>query len=200
MTRLMIRLKIARTLAAFTLIALAVSGCASPQAPKFPELRFTHLPKITLDVAAIEIVDNFSPSGPQHIEYRMPVAPENALRNWAKDRLQAGGVSGVAKFIINNASVTETKLTKKGGITGAFTTQQSHRYDADMRVELRLEGVPRVSKAYAEANVTRSQTIGEDASINVREQMWFDLTEALMKDFDPLMAASIRTHLSDLVK
>jgi len=196
----MTRLNLSRTIAAFTLIALAVSGCASPPAPKFPELRFTHLPKITLDVASIEIVDNFQPAGVAHIENRMPVSPETALRNWAQDRLQAGGVSGVAKFIINSAAVTETKLTKKGGITGAFTTQQSHRYDADLRVELRLEGVPRVSKAYAEANVTRSQTIGEDASINVREQMWFDLTESLMKDYDPLMSASIRTHLSDLVR
>lgn len=196
----MTRLNLSRTIAAFTLIALAVSGCASPTAPKFPELRFTHLPKITLDVASIEIVDNFQPAGVAHIENRMPVSPETALRNWAQDRLQAGGVSGVAKFIINSAAVTETKLTKKGGITGAFTTQQSHRYDADLRVELRLEGVPRVSKAYAEANVTRSQTLGEDASINVREQMWFDLTESLMKDYDPLMSASIRTHLSDLVR
>ena len=196
----MTRLNLSRTIAAFTLIALAVSGCASPPAPKFPELRFTHLPKITLDVASIEIVDNFQPAGVAHIENRMPVSPETALRNWAQDRLQAGGVSGVAKFIINSAAVTETKLTKKGGITGAFTTQQSHRYDAGLRVELRLEGVPRVSKAYAEANVTRSQTLGEDASINVREQMWFDLTESLMKDYDPLMSASIRTHLSDLVR
>lgn len=196
----MTRLNLSRTIAAFTLIALAVSGCASPPAPKFPELRFTHLPKITLDAASIEIVDNFQPAGVAHIENRMPVSPETALRNWAQDRLQAGGVSGVAKFIINSAAVTETKLTKKGGITGAFTTQQSHRYDADLRVELRLEGVPRVSKAYAEANVTRSQTLGEDASINVREQMWFDLTESLMKDYDPLMSASIRTHLSDLVR
>ena len=196
----MIRLNLTRTIAAFTLITLAVSGCASPPAPKFPDLRFTHMPKITLDVAAIEIVDNFQPAGPAHIEDRMPVSPETALRNWAQDRLQAGGVSGVAKFIINSAAVTETKLTKKGGITGAFTTQQSHRYDALLRVELRLEGVPRVSKAFAEANVTRSQTLGEDASINVREQMWFDLTDSLMKDYDPLMAASIRTHLSDLVR
>tara|TARA_R110000787_G_scaffold226512_3_gene334321 strand:- start:81680 stop:82270 length:591 start_codon:yes stop_codon:yes gene_type:complete len=196
----MIRLNLTRTIAAFTLIAIAVSGCASPPAPKFPDLRFTHMPKITLDVASIEIVDNFQSAGAAHIEDRMPVSPETALRNWAQDRLEAGGVSGVAKFIINSAAVSETKLTKKGGITGAFTTQQSHRYDADLRVELRLEGVPRVSKAFAEANVTRSQTIGEDASINVREQMWFDLTESLMKDYDPLMSNSIRTHLSDLIR
>ena len=196
----MIRRHFARTLAAFTLIVFAVSGCESPQAPKFPELHYTHMPKITLDVAAIEIVDNFQPSGPAHIEDRMPVSPETALRNWAEDRLVAGGVSGVAKFIINSAAVTETKLSKKGGISGAFTTQQSHRYDADLRVELRLEGVPRVSKAFAEANVTRSQTIGEDASINVREQMWFDMTEALMKDYDPLMSASIQKHLGDFVR
>lgn len=184
-----------------TLFALGgVSACATPPAPQFPDLTFTHMPQIALGVARIEIVDNFTPpADANHVENRMPITPEKALRNWARDRLRAEGVSGVAKFIIENAAVTETELPRKKGLTGVFTTEQSHRYDANVNVSLRLEGVPRVNEAFAQAAVSRAQTVPEDASINVREEAWFDLTEQLMKDFDPQMSASIRQHLADFV-
>ncbi|MBO6519171.1 MAG: hypothetical protein JJ900_14160 [Rhodospirillales bacterium] len=193
-----------RRISILAVVLTAVAGlgsCTTPPPPQFPELTFTHLPQIALGVARIEIVDNFTPpSDPKHVESRMPVSPEVALRNWARDRLQATGVSGVAKFIINNAAVTETELARKTGLSGVFTTEQSHRYDAGVDVEVRLEGVPRVTQAFAKAAVNRSQTIPEDASINVREETWFNLTEQVMKDFDPQMSASIRKHLADFIR
>lgn len=183
----------------FTLGGLV--ACATPPAPQFPDLTFSHMPPITLGVARIEIIDNFTPpADATHVENRMPITPEKALRNWARDRLRAEGVSGVAKFIIENAAVTETELPRKKGLSGVFTTEQSHRYDANVNVSVRLEGVPRVSEAYAQAAVSRSQTVPEDASINVREEAWFDLTEQVMKDFDPQMSTSIRKHLADFVR
>ena len=183
------------------LIAFAVTACETAPSPKLPELTFTHLPTITLGVARIEIVDNYSPAdNAKHIENRMPSSPETALRNWARDRLRANGVSGVAKFIISNASVVEADLATTKGLKGIFTNDQSQRYDAVVNVSVRLEGVPRVSEAFAEAEISRSQTVAEDATINVREQAWFNLTEAVMKDFDPAMAASIRKHLADFVR
>ena len=69
-----------------------------------------------------------------------------------------------------------------------------------LKVSIRLEGVPRVSEAFAQADIKRSQTVPEDVSVNIREQALFDLTETIMKDFDPAMAASIRKHLADFVR
>lgn len=182
--------------------AIATLGaCETPPPPKYPELTFTHLPTITLGVARIEIVDNFTPpSDPGHIESRMPVSPEEALRSWARDRLQVNGVSGVARFIIENASVVETELPRTKGLKGVFTKDQSQRYDANVNVEVRLEGVPRVTQAYAQAAISRYQTVPEDATINTREDAWFKLTEQVMKDFDPQMSASIRKHLADFIR
>lgn len=189
-----------RRLVFVTLVSAGLTACASPMAPQFPELTYTHLPTITLGVASIEVVDLTTQSGTgTHVEDRMPVAPKRALQNWARDRLKAGGVSGVAKFIIEDASVVETDLKRSSGLKGVFTTEQAERYVAKVHVSIKLEGVPRVSQAYAEARVDRSQTVGEDATINVRDQAMFDLTEAVMKDFDPVMAASIRQHLADFV-
>ena len=178
-----------------------VSGCNTPPPPQYPELTFAHMPVITLGVSRIEIVDNFKPmSDAKHIESLMPTSPETALRNWARDRLRANGVSGVAKFIIEDAAVTETNLARTTGLKGVFTNDQAQRYDARVKVSVRLEGVPRVSEAYAEAEAMHAQTVAENATVNVREQAWFNLTEAVMKDFDPAMATSIRKHLADFVR
>lgn len=185
----------------FFVCIVGLNACATPPPPQFPELTYTHLPAITLDVAKIEVVSALKKSDAAlHIESSMPVTPEQALRNWARDRLRASGVSGVAKVIIENASVTETELTRSEGLKGVFTTEQSQRYDADLKVSIRLESVPRVSEAFAQAEIKRSQTVPEDVSVNVREQALFELTESVMKDFDPAMAASIRKHLADFIR
>lgn len=195
MTRLPARLSV------LLLVAVAIAGCATPPPPQYPELRFTHLPPIVIGVAKIEIVDaRPSASDANHVEGRMPRPPADALRNWAQDRLQANGVSGVAVFTIEEASVVEADLKTMGGIKGAFTNEQAERYSGQVRASLRLENVPRVTQAYATAAVDRSQTVAENATVNDREQVWFDLTEALMKGFDPAMSASIRQHLGDYVR
>ena len=187
-----------------TLSLLAVVGlaaCSTQPAPKFPELTYTHMPKIVLGVAEIQVVNATSTtSGAKNVEAQMPVSPETALRAWARDRLQANGVSGVAKFVIEDASVTKTDLIKTPGLKGLVTKDQSERYDSKIRATLKLEGVPRVTQAFAQAEVSRGQSIAEDATINERDQLLFDLTEATMKDFDPIMAASIRKHLADFVR
>ena len=190
-----------KSVLALLVLALGLGACATPPPPQFPEITFTHLPTIALGVARIEVVDNTSQtSNATYVDGLMPVAPGEALRNWSRDRLRASGVSGVAKFIIQKAEVTETNLERTTGLKGVFTKDQAQRYDAGVKVEIRLEGVPRVTQAFAETEVTHSQTIAEDATLNNREQMWFDLTETVMKEFDPAMSASIRKHLGDLVR
>lgn len=190
-----------RRLSLILAMAFTAASCATEPPPQFPELRYTHLPQIGLDVAEIRIVDNTAGgTDANRVENRMPVAPKVALTNWAKDRLRADGVSGVAVFTIEEASVVEAKLKQSGGLKGVFTKEQAERYDAKVAATLKLEGVPRVTQAFAQAQVTHSQTVREDATLNDRDQAWFDLTETVMKDFDPAMSNSIRQHLGQFVR
>ena len=46
-----------------------------------------------------------SPAAPRQ-RACLRLAPATALRNWARDRLQAVGTSGTARFIIIEAEVT----------------------------------------------------------------------------------------------
>jgi len=47
----------------------------------------------------------------------------------------------------------------------------------------------------ASARATRSRSVMEDAKPEERERVWFELLEALMKDFDKEMERAIRLYM-----
>jgi len=177
------------------LLSLGVAGCETPvQMQKLPELTFAHLQPMKLDVARIEVVSEYrSPLRAPNVEHLFPTPPLKAMKRWAKDRLRAVGRSGVAKLILTKASAIETALPTQTGLKATFTKQQSQRYD--LTVEARLEVSSPNRQGTTTAHATRFSTVREDASINVREKIWFDLTEALVHDFDKAMEKNMRQHL-----
>jgi len=94
--------------------------------------------------------------------------------------------------------VVEARLKPMGGIRGAFTTEQSERYDARLEVEIDAAGARGLRAANAVARAERSRTIPEDATLSERETLWYELSEKLMLDFDRAMEAQIRKHLAAL--
>ena len=94
------------------LLCFGLAACRSEgERPNYPELTWTHLPPITLDVAEIEIIDNTAPSkASPHVEQLFPVPPSHAAQRWARDRLRAGGLANRARFIIQRADVTGTSV------------------------------------------------------------------------------------------
>ncbi len=134
-----------------------------------------------------------------NIEHLMPVPPATVMQHWAEQRLEARGVNNVAKFTIVDAQVKATPLKVDTGITGAFKLQQAVRYDASVAGMLEIVDDRGFRRAFASARVSRSRTLPEDASLNEREKVWFELTEALMRDFDAEMEQNIRAHVGGFV-
>ena len=178
------------------LLPLGLVGCETPvQVETFPDLTFSHLKPIKLNVANIEVVFQYqAPLKAPYVEHLFPTPPVRALKQWVKDRFRAVGRSGTARFVILDATAIEVQLQKKSGIRATFTKQQSQRYD--MKVEARLEVANGKNRGHTTAHATRFSTIGEDASINKRERLWFELTDALVRDFDKAMEVNIRKHLA----
>ena len=124
------------------------------------------------------------------------VSPAAVASNWGRDRLKAVGQSGVARVIVRRASVVEVPLKRTAGVKGAFTRDQSERYDAviDMKVEIRdANGDLRVT---AESTAKRSRSVSENVSLNGREKVWFEMTEAMMGDLNTSLEAQIRNHMN----
>jgi len=193
-------------LAAAATFGATLSGCATdtPIAGPVPELGFQHLPIIRLDVSDVLVRSAYqSPLKAPNAEHLFATTPAQAMSNWAKARLQpaarpATGSNGaaVANFIIEDASVIETKLGKTKGVKGLFTYEPTERYDAKAAARLEIRG--RESGAYAEVRVSasRSVEVRENATLAERERAWFDMTEALMGDFNAQMEKEIDSYLA----
>lgn len=177
---------------------VGLASCTLPvERPDFPELTWTHLPPITLDVAEIEIIDATQPTGASpHVEHLFPLPPAKAAERWARDRLRAGGTQNRARFIIQRADVVEVGLRQTEGISGVFTKDQSERYDAELAVllEIRSDAGPLLGQVTAE--LRKSRTVREDASLNERESIWFAITDDLAKLLNAEMERTMPQYLS----
>lgn len=192
------RLVLSAVLAA-AVVPLAACTTDAPPPRAFPELRFTQQAPLVFGTQGPEVVSRFTPPlADPHVEHLMPLPPEKAIRTWAADRLQATGVgNNVLRLIINNASVTETPLGTKGGVSGFFTDQQELRYDA--RADVVVQVVSPDGRVLAEAvsNVWRSRTLNQKASLAERERLWFRLVESLMQDLDSQLSTGLRQYFRD---
>jgi len=178
--------------------ALGLTGCTQTAVPvqNLPEITFQHLVPISLNVAKIELVDQSkSALGGKHVEHLFPTSPKKAISNWVRDRLVATGTSGLARVTILDASAVEEKLTKKSGVKGFFTNDQSEKYTANTSVKLDLFDGDSNLKGYTSAKASRYVTLAEDASLLDREKTWFEMIEDLMADFDKTMVGNMNTKL-----
>ena len=185
--------------AAIAALALSslVAGCESvPTAPSFPDIRFTAAAPIRLAVSGIEVRDDYKPTfQPPHVEHVFPIPPARAAQNWAHDRLVAAGGTARALFRIEEASAVEVELKKKEeGVTGVFTKEPAQRYDMVLQAVLLLLDDHGTPVRTVSVKATRSQSVLEGITPNERDQIWYDMTKALMNDFDQQMTTQITNH------
>lgn len=185
------------------LAGAALAGCSTqPPRPRFPELTYGHLGLFTFDVERIEIVSEYKPNfGSPNVDHMFPTAPEQTLRRWAQDRLAATGKPGrYARFVIQDAKVVESQLPRTQGVRGAFTTDQTQRYDGTLSALLEIrEERANYRAGTASAWATRARTVAEGITINDREKVWFDLAEAMMNDMNAELDRQIRANLAQFL-
>lgn len=193
----MIKFRLVRSFATVTFILL-LSGCQTPQKPAYPDLTYSHLPKIRLNVAAIDVVEEYQPPlRAPNVEHLAPVPPGAAMARWGRERLQAVGTSGRARLVIQRASIVEVPLPLTSGLRGALTTEQAERYDGVLDATVEIFDAQGRSVAFARANAERRRTLAEGATLNQRERLWFQMTEGLMNDINGSLESSITRHLNE---
>ncbi|HEY9080673.1 hypothetical protein [Magnetovibrio sp.] len=184
-------------------LAAALAGCASDAqlAGPVPEVGFQHLSPIHLKVARVEVRSDYqSPMTDPNAEHRFSTPPAKAMSNWATRRLQAVGTpggmgGGTATFVIEDAAVIETQLNKSTGLKGAFTYEPTERYDANIAARLMIADGQNNAQGEVKVSAKRSVEVRENATLAERERAWFEMTEALMADFNAQMENQIQAHL-----
>ena len=187
----------------FGLAALVlVAACSSkPAVQHLPELSFTNRPPIALNVAQLEIVSQYQPPGrAPNYEHLMPISPEAAIIRWAKDRLRPVGTTGTARVVIKDAPVLRVDLKTDTSVKGMFKDEQSERYDGTLEVTVEiLDNRHLPIGAEVTARATRSRTLNEDATVNERDKVLFDVTESMARDIDTQLDGLIRSYLNKWV-
>jgi hypothetical protein len=177
---------------------LALGACTSAlPRPQARQISFANLAPISFDVARIEVVQQYQP--PQvapNVDHLVPVPPSDAIRRWANDRLRAMGGSGTLRVVIKDASITETRLPPTTGVRGAFTTDQSERYDGHLAVDLVVEVPSRRFQGYTGATVARTISVPENISLQGREDAWFAMVERMMTELNGRLEEGIYGSLT----
>ncbi|MGE5504178.1 MAG: hypothetical protein ACM31L_07115 [Actinomycetota bacterium] len=187
---------------AVVIATLALPACQNkPPMQKLPEISFANLRPIALDVAQLEIVPEYvSPGRSPNVEHLMPVSPEGAAVRWAQDRLKPVGTTGSAQVVIKDAKVVETALKTDKGVSGLFKKEQEARYDGALDVQIRILDERHMPVADVVARATRSRTVPEGITINERDRVFYEISEALAKDIDQQLTQLIPTYLNRWVR
>ena len=193
----MITFRQLRLLPLTTLIFLII-GCQSPVNQVLPDLTFRHLPAIPLKVSKINIIyKDDNKISASRVDQRMKTPPRKILGQWAKDRLQIGGVLNTANFVILDASIIETKLATNNTLYDFIKLEASERYDLKIKAQIIIKNDNQQILASSTSSASWSQTVREDASYVERQKIWFNMVEKSMKKFDEKMNEAITTYLGD---
>ena len=188
-------------LAALVTLGAVLGGCASQVPVKPPAVSFADRPTIDLDVAVIDVVDQYhSPMAKPNVEHLAPNSPEQAVRRWVSERLRAVGRTGSAQVIVMDASIVESQLAREQGITAFFTTQQSQRYEGRVEVKIVCQSAASGLTGYAQAMASRSSTVPEDISLAGREETWDKLVRGMMEDLDNRLSHAVQDGLGPMLK
>jgi hypothetical protein len=188
-------------LAAITLLTACEPAPESYQPEPFAFER-TRIAPTPIHVKEIRIVENYtSRLEKPFVEYEFPVTPSAAVQKWAATRLRATGASGILEIVIDDASVKEVPLPKTEGFKGLFIDDQEARYDATLKVSLRLyTGAQALSEASGDVFVTRSHSINEHATVFERRQIYHQMTSEMIAAFDSEANARLGTYFRPYLK
>lgn len=163
------------------LLPLLVAACGGDDNAQqtFPMPSYSYLTPLRLNVASVEIDDRSAPVGGNSVGSLSPLRPADALKQMANDRLLAGGNSGRAVFVIEQASLTRSN----GGIDGIMAVHLDVYAGSDTRA------------GYAEARVVRRRT-STDTDEDARTVL-YNFTLQMMKDMNVEFEFQVRRSLKD---
>ena len=173
-----------------------IAACETTPAPRvFADLRYNHLPPISLNAARVVVVQQYKTvTAKPHVEAEFPIQPAAVAAQWARDRLRAAGVGNTVRATVVKGGVVEVPLKRTTGVKGVLTNDQSERYDATLELRIQMLAPDGRELASVGSQAIRSRTVPENISLAEREKIWFALTEAMMNDLNSSLERQILEH------
>lgn len=172
--------------AAVAVMGLAVVACStSNPAPRpMPSLAYTKYPPLRVNVARVEVVDNYSSGQYPNIEGQMALPLPQAVHDWAQSRFQANGQDGVLTITIDKAAVVTDNLQRTQGVKGWLTVDQAQRLSGQILVRFAATGMSFGQSGNAMVDIKSTRTVPEDASLQAQDVILANLTDGLFTELD----------------
>ncbi|MGD9537283.1 MAG: hypothetical protein AB7P52_05985 [Alphaproteobacteria bacterium] len=182
---------------ALVLVAALIGCSTTVTRPVIPTLSYSHLPPLELSVARVDLVEAYrSPLQDPNVEHTFPTPPALAFKRWVSDRLRPVGQDGSLRVTIEDASARRAPLPRTEGVEALFTTDQVERIDATVNVLLEtLDNGGNVTSTVT-ARAQRTRTIPEGLTLNERDQIYQEITEALINDLNTTLEQNIRQYMA----
>ena len=186
---------------AVAMLAVMLTACSSTDfAPASTAPNYARLGTIRMNAADIQVVNDYNARGTApNVEQFMDPAPAQAIADWAKQTLIAGGSSGYVQVRIKDASVVSRQLGKIGGVSGYFTKQQNEELVAHISVEISGEQRDLRFNGAVTVEASALQTIPEDVTPEVRKGYEKALINKLITQFATNANTGVRQHLTQMV-
>ena len=179
-------------------LMVALIGCSTTVSrPVIPTLSYSHLPPLEISVARVELIEAYrSPLQDPNVEHTFPTPPALAFKRWVDDRVRPVGQNDTLRITVEDASALRMPLPRTEGIEALFTTDQIERIDATVNVLLEVVDNGGNVTSTVTARAQRSRTIPEGLTLNERDRVYQEITEALINDLNATLEQNMRQHMS----
>ena len=177
----------------FALASLFLSACATPPPANIAGLTFAHNGQFAISADELVIVQDYIPPATDpNVDHLFTLSPASAAMQWARDRLRTTGGPNKLIYRIVDASVTAEKIKiDKGTLKQLIHQDATDAYTGTIKVILSLENPRGDTLATVEAAATRKTTALPELNLRERDELWFAMTEKLMKEIDEQLSQSL---------
>ena len=179
-------------------LAALLSGCGGSEPPpeKYPAFSWTHLPPIKLDVDKIVVAGAYTPSVVSpHVETLAPRSLLASAEDWARQRLEADGDEGTARFIVTDASIVEERLPPQESLASGASGERDRRYVGHIAVRLEIRDDTGTVVAETAAEGTRTRTLPQDVKDSDVDEAWYLIVQGTMLDLNAELERNIPFYL-----
>ncbi len=170
----------------FSILAMfMLIGCVqTPPAGHAAVNNFSHIQPVNLNVASIDVQDQYiPPMKAPNIEHMMVNPPYHAAYNLAKRSFNAVGANDELKIIIHEAKIVQS--SDNASAATFWSGGRTYLYKGFMRADVVLnQSVPPYSQlGKGEVKVNRVLKLPENTSLTQREIAMNKMVEEMMNDF-----------------
>ena len=180
-----------------------ITACdtVTPEPRPLPSLTYQKYPPIKLNVAQIQVVDNYLSSGqPPFIENQMAAPLPQVVHDWAASRFQARGQDGTLVITVNKASVVTDNLKRSTGLRGLVTIDQAEKLTGRIDVKFTVSNVSFGSSGNASVGVNGARTVPENASLQKQDVILADMTGEMITELDAATQRVFNDKLPSLMQ